>query len=76
MRGLWPRFDELTAEVGVWSLVVVIKQKLFHNVAKLCDGVDDEVIEALGLEGLDEGFDVAVGLRATGRDALGLATDV
>ena len=74
MLGLWPRPNGLIAETKVWPFVVVIEQKHFHDMTKSLDGVDNEVIEAFGFEGLDEGLNVTVGFGVTGRDAFGLAT--
>ena len=76
VRRLRPWGDEFSAEAGVWPLVVVIEQELAHDIAELLNRGDDEMVEAFGFEGLDEGLDVAVGFGATGRDALGLATDI
>ena len=76
VRRLRPWGDEFSAEAGVWPLVVVIEQELAHDIAELLNRGDDEMVEAFGLKGLDEGLDVAVGFGATGRYALGLATDI
>ena len=76
VRRLRPWGDEFSAEAGVWPLVVVIEQKLAHDIAELLNRGDDEMVEAFGLKGLDEGLNVAVGFGATGRDTFGLATDI
>ena len=76
VRRLRPWGDEFSAEARVWPLVVVIEQELAHDIAELLNRGDDEMVEAFGLKGLDEGLDVAVGFGATGRYALGLATDI
>ena len=58
------------------TLTVVVEKKFFHDIAKLFQGGDNQVVEAFALKRLDEGLNVAVGFRATRRDALGLAADV
>ena len=76
VRRLRPWGDELAAESGMWPLVVIVKQELAHDIAELLNRGDDEMVEAFGLKGLDEGLNVTVGFWATGRDAFGLATDI
>ena len=56
--------------------MVAIEQKLAHDIAELLNRGDDEMVEAFGFEGLDEGLNVTIGFWATGRNALGLAIDI
>ena len=50
----------------MWPLVVVIEQELAHDIAELLNRGDDEMVEAFGLKGLDEGLNVAVGFGGNG----------
>lgn len=50
----------------MWPLAVVIEQKLAHDIAELLNRGDDEMVEAFGFEGLDEGLNVTIGFWEQG----------
>ena len=50
-------------DTGMGPFMVVIFKVLQHDIAKLLLSLQDEMIQAFGLYGLDEGLNVAIEFR-------------
>ena len=61
----WPWNWSSTTQSGVWSFMVIIFQKFMYDISQLSFGTKNQIIEAFGLKGFDEGFCVSILLWAS-----------